>query len=176
MSQIDADEKMLSETAEGASEEKLVPVSESIRYRKRAQAAEKSNETLTEQLAKVQEQITEMKEQFGDIENEQKLTHKLVASGVVDLEAALLLAKTRMKGASDVDFDDVIENLRQEKQYLFDGAKSSGRINAASKRTAGVKDGIQGSESALERLGKKAATSGNRTDLHEYLKLRRNFV
>jgi tetrahydromethanopterin S-methyltransferase subunit G len=55
MSQIDADENILSEDITGHDDInnnlKLVPVAESIRYRKRAQSAEKKIETLAEQLA-----------------------------------------------------------------------------------------------------------------------------
>ena len=72
---------------------KLVPVAESIRYRKRAQSAEKKVEDLTEQLAQAKSQVTKISERLSDIEAEQKLTRKLAAAGSVDLETAVLLAR-----------------------------------------------------------------------------------
>jgi hypothetical protein len=43
-------------------------------------------------------------------------------------------------------------------------------------RTSGAKDRETGNQAILEGAAKTAATKGNRTDLQEYLKLRRNFV
>jgi hypothetical protein len=161
-------------TAEQAESDslKLVPVAESIRYRKRAQSAEKKAETLAEQLADAQTQAKKIAEQLSDIQNEQKLTRKLTAAGAIDVETALLIAKARMEGKTDADLDGVIGQLKREKQYLF--AEASGVVMA--KKTAAAKDRITNSQTVLERAAKKAATTGNRTDLQEYLKLRRNFV
>jgi len=66
----------------------------------------------------------------------------------------------------------VIKQLKKEKQYLFAG--TSGAVTA--KKTAGAKERMESSQTVLEKVAKKAATTGSRTDLQEYLKLRRNFV
>jgi hypothetical protein len=169
---------ILSEDTAGAGDNdnmKLVPLAESIRYRKRAQSAEKKVEDLTEQLAKAKSQVTKMSERLSDIEAEQKLTRKLAAAGSVDLETAVMLAKVRMEGQTDADLDGVIEQLKKEKQYLFGGSPAT----ITAKKTSGAKESAYGgtnNQTALERAAKKAATTGNRTDLQEYLKLRRNFL
>jgi hypothetical protein len=166
---------ILSEDIIGAGDNdnmKLVPVAESIRYRKRAQSAEKKLEVLTEQLAEANAQTTRMSEQLSDIQTEQKLMRKLTAAGTVDLETAVLIAKARMQGQTEADLDGVIEQLRKEKQYLFGG--TSGAVTA--KKTAGAKERMPNNQTILERVAKKAATTGNRADLQEYLKLRRNFI
>lgn len=175
MSQTGEEDVILSETATGQSDGdnlKLVPVTESIRYRKRAQGAEKRSEILAEQLARAKSESTEMAEQLRNVQVEQELTRKLAAAGTVDLEAAVLLAKAKLEARDDGDLESVIEEIRKEKQYLFAGSSSG----MTSQRTAGAKDRIQNSQAILERAAKKAATTGNRTDLQEYLKLRRNFV
>jgi len=151
---------------------KLVPVAESIRYRKRAQSAEKRIEELTEQLAQAKAQTTQMSEQLSGIQSEQKLMRQLAAAGAVDLETAVLIAKVRMQDQSDADVTGVIERLKKEKQYLFEG--TGGTVTA--KKTAGARDRVTNNQTILERAAKKAATTGNRADLHEYLKLRRNFL
>lgn len=177
MSQVDADKNELSETiAEQVqiNNSKLVPVTESIRYRRRAQGAEKQIETLAEQLVDAQANITQTTEQLNRMHVEQKLMHKLAAAGVVDLEAAVLIASSRIDGKAEADLDGVVEQLKNEKQYLFGNNVSA--VGPAAKRTAGARDRMQGSGTALERAAKKAATTGNRSDLQEYLKLRRNFV
>ena len=175
MSHIDADETILSEDTAGHNDSdslKLIPVAVSIRYRKRAQSAERKAEVLTEQLAKVKSQASKMAEELSNIQLEQKLMRKLVTARAVDLETAVLIAKARIEGQDSVDLDGVIEQLKKEKQYLFAGSGGS----AAAKKTAGAKDRMQSSQTILERAAKKAATTGNQTDLQEYLKLRRNFV
>jgi len=183
MSQID-EEKIMSETEAEHSDGvihrttdndslKFVPVAESIRYRKRAQAAEKKNEILAEQLTEAKSQSEKMAEKLSDIGVEQKLMRKLAAAGTVDLETAVLIAKARMKDSDKVDMDGLIVQLKKEKRYLF--ADSSNRT-APVKKTAAAKDRMANNQTILERAAKKAATTGNRTDLQEYLKLRRNFV
>ncbi|MDD5064715.1 MAG: hypothetical protein PHQ35_08175 [Phycisphaerae bacterium] len=176
MSQIDTDENILSETEAGQEEAgnslKLVPVAESIRYRKRAQSAEKKIETLTEELAEAKSQTSEMTKELSSVKLEQKLIHKLAAAGAIDVEAAALIAKAKIGEDTEADLDGVIGQLKKEKQYLFSGTGSA----VTAKKTAGAKDRTQNSQTILERAAKKAATTGNRTDLQEYLKLRRNFV
>jgi len=151
---------------------RLVPVAESIRYRKRAQSAEKKIETLTEQLAQANSQTAELSGQLSDIQTEQKLMRQLAAVGAVDLETAVLIARARMQDKDDADVTGVIEQLKKEKQYLFADSKPG----AAPRKTAGARDRVTNNQTLLERAAKKAATTGNRTDLHEYLKLRRNFL
>jgi len=151
---------------------KLVPVSESIRYRKRAQSAEKKIEDLAEQLAEAKAEAKRTAEQLNSIQVEQKLIRKLAAAGTVDLETAVLIAKARIEGETEADIDSVIKQLKKEKQHLFAG--TSGAVTA--KKTAGVKERMESSQTVLEKVAKKAATTGSRTDLQEYLKLRRNFV
>jgi len=151
---------------------KLVPVSESIRYRRRAQSAEQKIEALSGQLAEAKAEAKDAAEQLSSIQAEQELIRKLAAAGTVDLETAVLIAKARIESDAEADIDSVIRQLKNEKQYLFTG--TGGAVTA--RKTAGAKERAEGSRTVLERAAKKAATTGNRTDLQEYLKLRRNFV
>jgi len=155
----------------------LVPVAESIRYRKRAQNAEKKAEVLAEQLVQAQAQTAELSEQLSTAQAEQKLVRQLAAAGAGDLETAVLLVKERMakaktEGQGQADTAGIIEQLKKEKQYLFGGAGTGPRPA----KTAGARDRLTSNETILERAAKKAATSGSRADLHEYLRLRRNFL
>ena len=176
MSQTDAEENILSETIAGQGDSdnlKLVPVAESIHYRKRAQSAEKRNEALAERLKEAESEATKISEQLNNIRVEQELMRKLAVAGAIDLETAVSVAKARMEGEAQMDLDGAIEQLKKEKQYLF-GNNNGGAVTA--KKTAGAKDRIQNNQTILERAAKKAAMTGSRTDLQEYLKLRRNFV
>ena len=127
---------------------------------------------MAEELAQAKSQTSEMARELSSVRLEQKLIHKLAAAGAIDVEAAVLIAKAKIGEDTEADLDGVIGQLKKEKQYLFSGIGAS----ATAKKTAGAKDRTQNSQTILERAAKKAATTGNRTDLQEYLKLRRNFV
>jgi len=166
----------LSETTAGHSDSdiaKLVPVGESIRYRRRAQTAEKEAEILAEALVHARSEASRLTEQLNNIQLEKKLTEKLAAAGTIDPAGAVLIARAGMEGADEMDLDRVVEQLKKEKQYLFGGET----VKAMSaQKTAPAKDRVVNNRTVLERAAKKAATTGGRADLQEYLRLRRNFV
>ena len=153
--------------------QRLVSVAESIRYRKRAQNAEKEAATLAQELAKVKLQSLELAKELKNIQIDQVLTRKLAGAGVVDLEAAVLVAKNRLEAEPGAEIDGVIESLKREKEYLFAGKHAGG---STAVKTAAAKDKMTSRQSILERAAKRATTTGNRTDLQEYLRVRRNFV
>lgn len=161
------------EQSQAGDDVKMVPVAESIRYRKRAQSAEKKLETLSEQLAQAKEQTIKLSTQLSNIQRDQELTRRLSAEATVDLEAAVLIAKAKMQGENDADLKAVIEQMKKEKPYLF---YDNNRIATAAQKTAAAKERLPNSQTVLERAAKKAATTGNRADLQEYLKLRRNYL
>lgn len=174
MNQSEAQDILSADTAGHGDDDnlRLVPVSESIRYRKRAQSAEKKIESLAEQLAEAKAEAKKTAEQLKSVQVEQKLVRELAGAGAMDLETAVLIAKAKIEGDTEADIDSVIRQLKKEKHYLFAGV---GRTVTATK-TAGAKERLEGSQTVLERAAKKAATTGSRTDLQEYLKLRRNFI
>ncbi len=97
----------------------LVPVSEAIKYRKRAQAAEQQVEQLTGQLEQQQERHLEVKASLDEAQLEMELTQQLAKAGVIDVEAALLLAQKKMKTSdgNNSDTQQFIEALRSERPY-----------------------------------------------------------
>jgi hypothetical protein len=158
--------------ANGNDGTKLVPMVESIRYRKRAQSAEKQAETLTEQLAEADRKIAQMSQELSNLQVERQLTQKLVAAGVIDLEAAVLVASARLEGYGQAGIDDCVAQLRKEKPYLFPAPPEA----SAFRKTAGAKDRAKQTRTALEQAAKQAARTGNRADLQHYLKLRRSLL
>jgi hypothetical protein len=151
---------------------KLVPVTESIRYRRRAQSAEKKSQSLAEELAEANQKITQMSQDLSDLQVEQKLTRKLAASGATDLETAVLVARARMEGKGEADVDACVEQLRREKAHLFGGPTEAVTV----RKTAGARERAKQTQTALEQAAQKAARTGRRADLQHYLKLRRNLL
>jgi chromosome segregation ATPase len=177
MSQTDAEAKVQSEDIEDVTVDnaKLVPVAESIRYRKRAQAAEQKIEQLNEQLKSVRDETQELTGKMKQLETEQSLTKKLIAAGASDIETALLVAKTRAADDdADTDTDAIVEQLKNDKPHLFGSARQSTVPQRT--RTAGVKDSVASNRMSLSKAAARAASTGSRDDLHEYLRLRRNYL
>jgi hypothetical protein len=129
-------------------------------------------ESLARQLAEANQRIDQMARDLDDLEVERRLTRKLAAAGVTDLEAAVLLTKARMQEKDKTDLDGCVEQLRKEKSYLFGGSASA----TPARKTAGAKDRTTTGPTALEQAAKKAAKTGKRADLQHYLKLRRNLL
>ena len=174
MSQID--EGMNPQGAEeeqDKGEARFVSVSEAIRYRKRAQGAEKRGEELEAELAEAKGRVEKLTEEVDSIRLEQKLMHKLSAAGVNDIEAAVLLAKNRIEKTTDEGIEEAIEKLKKEKQYLFAKSAAAG---AAVRGTAGTKEKVSSGQTLLERAAHRAAETGDRKDLQEYLRVRRSYL
>jgi hypothetical protein len=172
---VEAQSEVLSEDTgqDEAESGKLVPVAESIRYRKRAQSAEKKAEALTRELQQARAEANEASERLRDARLEQELARKLIVAGTVDAEASVLIAKAALEAEPDRDAGSVIEQLRKERPYLF---SVQNRTVSAAKKTSPVKDRMQNSQTVVERAARKAAETGSRRDLEEYLRLRRNFL
>ncbi len=124
------------------------------------------------QLVEANEKIARMSRDLDELQLEQKLAHKLVAAGAVDLETAVLVAKARLDGKTGADLDGCVAQLRKEKAYLFGAPVET----AVPRRTAPVKDRTPGSPTALEQAAQRAAQTGSRADLAHYLKLRKNLL
>ncbi len=93
----------LPEAIEQGEEAKLVPVVEAIKYRKRAQNAEKEVAQLQDQLSSSETQNESLKNQMSAIEAEKDISQRLSCAGVRDIEAAMLLVKNRLKDDGDVE-------------------------------------------------------------------------
>lgn len=173
MSQIDK-ENLESSEEQGRQNEKMVSVNEAIRYRKRAQNAEQKYQKLEEQLAQSREQIDRLGADLNEAHCREELVKALASAGAMDMEAAVLIAKTRLENDSGSKAADIVVQMQKEKAYLFD--KSPDRSFAAATMTRGAREKMPNASASLERAAKRAAASGSRTDLQDYLRMRRKLV
>jgi len=156
---------------ENEQSEKVVPVSESIRYRRRAQKAEKQNAELAKSLKEVSLRLDKATDELAGSKVERQLIGKLTNAGVRDIEAGVLIAKARIS-EHDGDIDGVIDSLKREKAYLFaDGKKGQFSLP----KTKSLKD-EQRPQMGLAAAADRAAATGDRRDLQEYLQLRRSLL
>ncbi len=107
-----------------------------------------------------------------ELEAQKELVIKLAAAGARDIETAVLVGMSRLGAKDGAGVDEVVEGMRKEKGYLF-GEVEERRERVLPGRTSGVRQRRSEYAGAMERAAKRAAASGSRADLQEYLRLRR---
>lgn len=168
---------------------KLVPVGESIKYRRRAQQAETKLAELDrtvkdlqsqldgrgEELAAAEAQRDEARSGLVEAQNRSSAQQMLMQSGVVDLETATMLLSKRVDLASEIDPQALtakIEELLLDKPFLL-GVGGGGGQRSLPPKTASGRQGRQGIPGRLAQAAQQAVTTGNRRDIAQYLRLRR---
>lgn len=162
---------------ESGDQEQLVPVAEAIKYRRRAQTAEQQVRELSEQLQILDKEQRASRDGMEAAVRERDLTSQLVSAGAQDIEVALLLAKEHVK-ATDGEVSDtqsIVAAIRHERPHLFSNNLEEVR-QVLARPTAGVRPSGDAGVTSLKRFAEQARSSGNRTDMQEYLRLRRCVV
>ena len=170
MNKDDLENQELSEQT--VSDERLVPVGEAIRYRKRAQSAESQMSELSEELNKANLTAQSLSKELENVRLENSLISKLINAGATDLEAAILLAKKRLDACESKDINVVIEQLINEKEHLFVPRQAS----VAALPSSGAKQRNENSRKSLEKIAQRASSSGSRVDVQEYMRARRQYI
>lgn len=150
---------------------RMVPVAEAVRYHRRAQGAERRAEELESELAESRAEAERLSRELTDTQREQELIKKLADESARDLEAAVLIAKAQLGRDSKLDLSGVVEKLKKEKGYLFSQAAGTG--GTASPRTSPAKEQRNGAGS-IEKAARRAAATGSRADMQEYMRKRRS--
>jgi hypothetical protein len=173
---------------EKVQEEKLVPVAESIRYRKRAQAAETKLEEMTRAYEEQGRQMEQFAERMASAQIDQRLREQLVSAQAVDVETAMLVAKQRLEGVSvegdslNENIQTVVEQLGQDKPFLFGQSVEVKEVGTPERyqisgKTQGVKRvRSDHSNRVLQEAAESAVASGSRGDVQEYLRVKRQVV
>jgi hypothetical protein len=186
-------------TGQAAAGERTSPqtlVQESIKYRRRAQEAERRAEALEaevqalretedsragaleQELAKARGEAETLRRQMEAVQHDRSLERELSRAGCADLESALALAHERLAGGEPPeDLAAFARSLLEEKPHLRAAADAPGRVPAARglpPRTVALQPAAQGSPRRLaDRLAEQARQSGNPTDLMAYMRARR---
>lgn len=167
--EVQADDCEVNEEDERAYEkesgEQLVPVSESIKYRKRAQAAESTVREYETRVSALSDEVETLRREIGQYERRERIDQMLLESEVIDLEAGRLLAEMSVSQMDEEDVGLAVEELRRTKPYLFRRSERVGRM-------PGKFEG-RGVD-RLSDAAASAAASGDRRDLLRYLRLRRD--
>lgn len=147
--------------------DKLVPVTEAIRYRRRAQQAEQRLGDLERELGELRSAYAASQETITALERRERIDALLTESGTIDLEAARLLTEVAVAGMEEPDVSAAVADLRRHKPYLFD----RGGVGLPS--AMGPREPEHAPDPAADAAD-QARTSGDRRDLLRYLRMRRN--
>ena len=148
--------------------DRLVPVSEAKKYRKRAQAAEKILEDLKQELTEKNKRLQENQQLINDMEHRQIIDELLVDSQAIDLDATRLLTEMALTEMEEPDIQQAVVDLRNRKPLLFRTAQTVAASLGPKGETYGQQQPRQ-----LEKAATEAHYTGSRTSLMHYLRLRR---
>lgn len=146
--------------------DKLVPVGEAIRYRKRAQTAEQQLERLNEELRDVGVKLDEANQTISGLERRQQADALLVDAETIDMEAARLLTEQAVLMMDEPDIKLAVDDLRRHKPYLF-RRRHDPDLSAMAPTIQPT------GHDPAEQAAQNAARTGDRRDLLSYLRLRR---
>lgn len=142
-------------------------IGEAKKYRKRAQAAEKIVDELQQQLSSSVSRVAELEQVVSDLERASRVDQLLIEADAVDLESARLLTAMAIEQMDEPDVAEAVAELKRRKPFLFRAvSRSSGVMGARADDVGGVVD-------AADRAASEAASTGHRSDLLRYLRLRR---
>ena len=148
--------------------ERLVPVSEAKKYRKRAQAAEKILEDFKVELAEKNEALRKQRQTITDMQRQRLIDELLVDSEAIDLETTRLLTEMALSEMEEPDVEQAISQLRLRKPFLF--RQTARGAAALSPKAENDQTSLARS---MEHAAAEAHSSGNRMALLRYLRLRR---
>ncbi len=171
-------------------------VRESIKYRRRAQEAERRAEALEaevndlrrerdEHAARLEEELVAARAEMQAfearlvaIDRDRRLERELVQAGCVDMETAMALAGQRLSGQEPLnDQEAFVKRLLDEKPHLR-GESSHAGVSALAQglppRTTGVKPaGGNAHRRGLDRMADQARRTGHPKDVMAYMRARR---
>ena len=151
----------------GDGNERLVPVAEAIRYRKRAQAAETQLTDTKGHLQDLKAELEQAKRAIDQLDRRQQIDVMLADADAVDMEVARLLTEAAVEMMEDADIELAVNDLRRQKPYLFRRNQGSG---GAGSMSAHVRTGVV---SGVDQVKQQAKSSGDRRDLLRYLRMKR---
>jgi hypothetical protein len=171
-------------------------VQESIKYRRRAQEAERRAEALEtevqalheaqddrggaleQELAQVRGEAETLRRQMETVQRERSLERELARAGCADTETALALAHQRLAdGQPPEDLAAFARSLLEEKPHLRTAADMPARAGATRglpPRTVAPQPPAHAAPRRMaDRLAEQARQSGSSTDLMAYMRARR---
>ncbi len=134
-----------------------------------AAAAAQRAEDLAARLEQTEATLTQTREALDAAERRREIDRQLAEADALDLETARLMTEAALSAMDEADVAAAIADLRERKPFLFARAGAPWRA-----RTAPAAPGADGD--CLSAIAERAAASGDRASLIEYLRARRELT
>lgn len=136
-------------------------------WRARALAAESAVAELTSKLASLEKESAQLRASLAAGDRKRELDRLLIGAGVIDADAAALLAEAAMSARTGADPAWAVAELRRSKPYLFSQGTTRPRAGAMSEAIE------PSSDAALAKAAEEARSAGDRAAILRYLRLKR---
>jgi len=149
------------------------PADRAGQHERQLRQAQQRLAALTDELATAEAQRDEALQQVTVTENRSAAERLLAEAGVADVEAARVLLERRTSFDEPLEAEQLtrgVEELLLDKPFLR-AASVAGSLPPSS---ASARDAGRGGLADLAEAGRRAAATGNRRDVAEYLRLRRH--
>ena len=148
-----------------------VAISEEVIWKSRAQDAEEKVDGLESRVVDLEGQLASANDAVKTVERRGEIDRELVAAKAVDLETARLLTEAVIGEMDSPDVAIAVRELCDRKPFLFACKRQSAHgVNAGlAMGPASVRNGTD----ELESMASSARSSGDRSELLRYLRVRR---
>ncbi len=147
-------------------------VSDEIVWRNRALEAEQRVEELEQDLGTCRETLEQARETIDAAELSRQIERELVKAEAIDLETAMMLTEAAVLEMDEPDVQSVVRELRKRKAFLFKG--STGGSRGRGGRVSAMSSVVQDGDAEERALAAFARSSGDRSALLRYMRLRRS--
>jgi len=146
-----------------------VPVQVAARAAARLEDAEEQLEALRARVAELEAQLAERDELLAGQAQAFAVERSLTQAGVIDLEAATLLAAAELERDPERGVDDAVAELKSARPWLF----RRGSVRKAAAAPSSTMGAAPAAAAQLAGAAEEAAISGDRRALLRYLRMRR---
>jgi len=145
-----------------------VPISEEVIWKAKAQEAEEKVAQLEARVGELEGELVSANESVKAVERRGEIDRELTAAKTIDLETARLLTEATIGEMDSPDIAIAVRELCDRKPFLFAG-RTSRMYQGVSMGPAAVRN----SDDELESMASNARSSGDRSELLRYLRVRR---
>lgn len=145
-----------------------VPISEEVIWKAKAEEAEEKVAQLEARVGELEGELASVNESVRFVERRGEIDRELTAAKTIDLETARLLTEATIGEMDSPDVAIAVRELCDRKPFLFVGRKCMGHQGVSMGPAA-----VRNSDDELESMASNARSSGDRSELLRYLRVRR---
>lgn len=150
-----------------------VPVSEELIWKARAAEAEEKAAALEARVHELEGELASANASIKSVERRGEIDRELTAAKAIDLETARLLTEAAIGEMDSPDVSIAVRELCDRKPFLFACKKHGVHLGYSGGASMGPSNGMQGGDDEIELMADRARSSGDRSELLRYLRVRR---